>query len=176
MPDTNEEALLLEYSRCDEKVGRIDGLVWQMATVLFPIMLAGFAYFGLMSVHTVSQFFIILVVAIGSLALIVTWYLLARQWHGYQKIAYYRLREIEEELGLWHYRYSGFMSKSPKSRKVMLTASENTERQARLRGVEAYIGSFPRPGLHGAVTAIAALFGLGWVALVIREAFLVFLP
>jgi integrase len=40
-------------------------------------------------------------VGIGSITLLITWYLLSRQWYGYQAIAFYRMREIETDLGLW---------------------------------------------------------------------------
>lgn len=113
--ESEHQALLIEeYKGCDEKISRLDSLIWQTASVIFPISLAGFALFGLSTNHTVSQFFIALAVAIGSMALLITWFLLSRAWYGYQSIAFYRMRKIETELELWHYRYARFMRQSVK--------------------------------------------------------------
>lgn len=172
----NKDALLAEYDKCDEKAGRIDALVWQFAAVMFPITLAGFTYFGLSTTHTVNQFFVVLAVAIGSITLLVTWSLLAHQWHGYQTIAYYRMREIEAELGLWHYRYSGYMSWTSKKRKFLLEEIKDEDEKARLLNVETRMKNFPLVGLSGTVNLITSMYIIGWVLLVIRELILIFFP
>jgi hypothetical protein len=93
----NHAALMEEYRSCDDRVGRIDNLIWTMAAVVFPISLVGLSYFGINAQHTLEQLLIVTFVGFGSIALLLTWYFLSRQWHAYQKLAFYRMREIENE-------------------------------------------------------------------------------
>ena len=93
-----EQSMLIEeYKGCDEKVSRLDSLIWQTASVIFPISLAGFGYYGIATKHTYDQFIALLAVGIGSITLLLTWFFLARAWYGYQALAFYRMREIETE-------------------------------------------------------------------------------
>lgn len=175
MPE-NQDALLEEYTRCDEKIGRLDSLVWQMAAILFPLTLGAFAYFGLSTAHGTKQFAVVLVIALGSSALVFTWYRLARQWHGYQDIAYYRMREIEAELGMWHYRYAGLMSRHSNEVKAILDRIDNENEKQRYLKMRQYVGAFPLMGLHGAVQWMTILFLIGWAILLLRELLLSFFP
>ena len=137
----NQEALLQEYGICDEKTGRLDNLIWQTASVIFPITLAGFTYFGLLPTHTPEQIPIILTVGIGSITLLLTWYFLSRAWYSYQSLAFHRMREIEFELELWHYRYAEFIRKSDDEQKIMLEKLTDEEKN-RLQEMKSQVGSF----------------------------------
>ena len=173
MANEHQDALLQEYNSCDTQVSRIDTLIWQTASVVFPIALAAFAYFGLASTHTANQFFVALVVAIGSVTLLITWYLLSRQWYGYQVIAFYRMREIEAELGLWHYRYSFFMRRPSAERKSVIELMDDDEK-ARFQKMASHVGGFPRIGLRAAIKTITTIFLVAWIALLEREYLLTF--
>jgi hypothetical protein len=173
MSSENHEALLTEYEICDEKAGRLDSLIWQTASVIFPITLAGFTYFGLLPTHTPENVPIVLIVGIGSITLLMTWYLLSRAWYSYQSLAFYRMREIENELGLWHYRYSGFVRKSNDEQETML-GKVTDEDKNRLQKMKSQVDSFTRVGLHITTQAITAIFILGWLILIIREFVLAF--
>jgi len=169
LSSNRQEALLLEYERCDELVGRLDGLIWQTASVMFPISMAGFAYFGLLTDHTPDQFFTILIVGIGSIAIVGTWFFLSRSWYKYQSIAYYRMREIECELNLWHYRYAFHMRRSSKEQVKIYKRLSGVE-QNRLQKLEEQVGK-PRfrVGMRTTTAIVTIIFVLGWIALVIRE-------
>ena len=106
----NTDTLLKEYGYCDAQIGRLDALIWQTASLIYPISLGGFAYFGTSSTHTPDIFFSLLAVALGSITLILIWYLLSRMWFRFQSTAFYRMAEIEEEIGvMWRFRYSSFL-------------------------------------------------------------------
>jgi hypothetical protein len=173
-PYVYQEALLHEYESCDNLVGRLDSLIWQTASLFYPITLAGFAYFGSSSDHSTEQFPIILALAIGSLTLLVIWYFLSRQWYGYQAIAFYRMREIESELGLWHYQYSRFMRCRKNERKLFIDSLDERER-TRFIKLESSVVHFPRIGLRAALTVITILFVIGWIGIIIREIILTYL-
>ena len=44
--EEKNDILLKEYGFCDAQIGRLDALIWQTASLIYPISLAGFAYFG----------------------------------------------------------------------------------------------------------------------------------
>jgi hypothetical protein len=173
MASEHQVALLQEYGSCDKQVSRIDTLIWQTASVVFPITLAGFAYFGLSSSHTKEQFFVVIAVAIGSITLLTTWHFLSRQWYAYQAIAFYRMREIESELGMWHYRYSFFMRRPKKERNSFINTLDKKEK-TKFQSLENQIGNFPRVGLRAAIAMMTSIFILGWIGLLIREYILTF--
>lgn len=168
-----KDSIREEYSECSEKIARLDTLIWQTASVILPITLAGFAYFGSSTIHTPSQFFVVLVTGMGSMALLVTWFMLSRSWYFYQLIAFYRIREIEAELGMWHYRYSLFLRKSTKERRVLLEHSKDIEKERYLK-LEKHLPDAPRIGLHITITILTTMLLIGWIALIIREYLLAF--
>lgn len=170
-----EQTLLLleEYKSCDERVGRLDGLMWQTAAIVFPISLAGFAFFGIIPAHSREQFLVILAAGIGSIALLTTWLLLSIRWYGYQKLAFYRMREIEPVLGFWQYRYAAFIRLASSERAIALEEMNQAE-QKRFKDLGESYGEFPRFGLGRAIRLITILFILGWIALIVREFLIVF--
>lgn len=174
MTSENQTPLLEEYKSCDALVGRLDTLMWQLAAIIFPISLAGLTFFGVSSNHTADQFATLVVVGTGSVALILTWFFLSRQWYGYQKLAFYRMREIEAALGLWHYRYAGFIRLSGEKRKPYLEQIDEQEK-TRFYQLSGFMGDFPHFGLRRSITIITILFVAGWLTLVIREFILTFL-
>jgi hypothetical protein len=170
----SENALLDEYQSCDGLAKHIDKMIWQLAAVVFPIALAGLSYFGLSSTHTSSEFVIILAVAGGSIALLLAWLSLSNQWADYQKLTYYRLREIEIELGLWHYRYAVFIREPNEERKYDIAQMESNAKE-RFRKLDNFFGKFRHFGYTRARLMITLVFILGWVALIMREVIIIFL-
>ncbi len=173
-PNSNRQnALLEEYRTCSGQVTRLDNLIWQTASILFPITLAGFAFFGSSSKHTAEQFSVIVATAIGSSALLATWYLLSIRWAVYERVAFYRMREIEDELGLLHHHYSSFVRMSSKKRRLALKQMKNDER-ARFEKMGNDVGNVPLIGLRRTTTIITFIFIIGWIVLIIREFILTF--
>jgi hypothetical protein len=177
MPTEKEKDVLLqEYGLCDEQIGRLDALIWQTASLIYPISLAGFAYFGTSSIHIPDRFFSLLAVAFGSITLMVIWYMLSRLWFRFQSIAFYRMVEIEDEIEvMWRFRYSSFMGRSGKRRKKALQKM-NDEEQSRFQKIDGRIGDFRGIGLRPSAAYVTLIFILGWVAIVIREYVLTYHP
>jgi hypothetical protein len=173
MPPDDKTFLLEEYRDCSGKIGRLDNLIWQTASVILPITLAGFAYFGLSSSHTPDQFISVLAVGIGSITLLMAWFLLSRNWYFYQLIAFYLLREIETELGLWHYRYALFLRESKQGRVKILEKITKKEKVRFLKLAEQQ-KDIPRIGLRRTIAFLTTIFSIGWIALIVREYLLTF--
>jgi hypothetical protein len=171
----NNDTLLQEYGFCDDQIGRLDSLIWQTASLIYPISLAGFAYFGTSSTHTPDRFLSLLAVAIGSITLMVIWYLLSRLWFRFQSIASYRMVGIEDEIGvMWRFRYSSFMGIPNRQRKKALDQISD-EKQSRFQKLENRIGDFRRVGLRPAAAYVTLIFIIGWLAIIVREYLLTFL-
>ena len=168
MTSNRQDALLKEYQVCAENVTRLDNLIWQTAAIIFPITLAGFAFFGSSATHTIEQCFVISATGLGSIALLATWYLLSRRWYAYERLAFYRMREIEEELGLWYYRYSFIVRKTPKKRKHALMQVKEGERE-KFEKMSNYVGNVPLIGLRRTTAIITVVFIVGWLGLVAYE-------
>jgi len=170
----NTDTLLKEYGFCDDQIGRLDALIWQTASLIYPISLAGFAYFGTSSSHTSDKFFSLLAVAVGSITLMAIWYLLSRLWFRFQSTAFYRMVEIEEEIGvMWRFRYSSFLGISNRRRKKALDEMGD-EKQSRFKKLDERMGDFRGVGLRPAAAYVTSIFILGWLAIIIREYILTF--
>jgi len=170
----NTDTLLKEYGFCDAQIGRLDALIWQTASLIYPISLGGFAYFGISSTHTPDRFFSLLAVAFGSITLILIWYLLSRMWFRFQSTAFYRMAEIEEEIGvMWRFRYSSFLGIPNKRRKKVLDEMSE-EKQPRFEKLDDRIGDVRGVGLRPAAMYVTLIFILGWLAITIREYVLTF--
>jgi len=170
----NTDTLLKEYGFCDDQIGRLDALIWQTASLIYPISLAGFAYFGTSSTHTSDKFFSLLAVAVGSITLMAIWYLLSRLWFRFQSTAFYRMVEIEEEIGvMWRFRYSSFLGISNRRRKKALDEMGD-EKQSRFKKLDERMGDFRGVGLRPAAAYVTSIFILGWLAIIIREYILTF--
>lgn len=174
MKAPSQEALLEEYKICDQAVTRLDNLIWQMAAIVFPITLAGLAYFGVNQGHGISELITLMVVAVGSTILLLNWYLLSRHWAGYQKIAIYRMREIEAEIGTRLYRYNGFISLSPEDRRERIDKTLDNEEKEMFDKLYQRFGKFPFFGLFRSMKLVTSVFILGWIALICREIFFIF--
>jgi len=173
MSSKHQDALLEEYRSCGEQVTRLDTLIWQTASIIFPITLAGFALFGLSSSHTPERFFVIVATAVGSITLLITWYLLSYRWYVYEHVAFYRMREIEDELGLWHRRYTFFVRVSPRKQRLALRHMSDDEK-SRFQKLSSQVGNVPFIGLRATMTIITTIFVIGWIALIAREYILTF--
>ena len=82
----NENALLEEYKSCDELSRHIDRMIWQLASVVFPIALVGLTYFGVSTTHAVEQLAVVIAAGAGSSVLIIAWHFLSNQWSAYQNL------------------------------------------------------------------------------------------
>ena len=170
----NIDTLLKEYGFCDAQIGRLDSLIWQTASLIYPISLGGFAYFGTVSAHTPDRFFSLLAVALGSVTLMVIWYLLSRLWFRYQSIAFYRMMEIEEEIGaMWRFRYSSYLGIPNRQREKALDQISE-DKQFRFKKLESRIGDFRGVGLRPAAAYVTLIFIIGWLAIITREYVLTF--
>jgi hypothetical protein len=175
MPAKDHDVLLEEYKVCESTVNRLDHLIWQMASILFPISLAGLTYFGVTANHKTDQFIVLVVVASGSIILTLNWFYLSRQWASYQKVAIYRMREIEKEVGIiWLYRYNAFVRMDKEWRKSKIEKTSDKQEKERLEKLYSFFDSFPFFGLFRSIRTLSSLFIVAWLVIIIKEAIFTF--
>ena len=162
---TREEILIEEYKVCHDKTTRIDFLIWTLASILFPLQVSAFSYF-LLNKETLSNYnSTVLLVASISIYSALIWNRLSITWHTYQKIAYYRMREIEKELELFHYRYSLYFRNSYYLRNKLLEDENDKNKFIRLG--EKITGSIMN-GLSNSINKLTFLVCLSWIYLVLE--------
>ena len=170
-----QKSLLAEYDACDRQIERLDAQIWQMGSVILPLSLAGLGYFGLSTNHSPDLFFILLAVGMGSITLILSWGILAHTRHSYRYIALHRIREIETELGLWHYKYTRFIGKSKKQQKAILDSMKNDQDQReRFQRLADKNEKTIRIGFRSLTFIVTTVLVAGWVSLIVREYILSF--
>jgi len=101
--------------------------------------------------------------------------LLSLLWFRFQSIAFYRMVEIEDEVGImWRVRYSSFLG-IPNSRRKKVLDEMSEEKQPRFKKLDERIGDFRGVGLRRAAMYVTMIFIIGWLAIILREYLLTFL-
>ena len=100
-----DEKLMGEYSAGHHYVTTIHEHIWQSGAILIVASLAMFALVVGSKEITPTSLAASTLAGTLSSALIIIWYLVRKRFAGFMQISYYRLQEIEAELGLWRNRY-----------------------------------------------------------------------
>ena len=112
-PKSRWQVLLMEYELLDSYWMTLHQRIWMSALVLIGLSMVGVAFLavGMSSGETETLRVIGLV---GSVAALITvgWWLLQRRIHTLQRVAEYRKREIERELGMRSEIYLSFLRQS----------------------------------------------------------------
>lgn len=96
------ELLIEEYKLCHDYASHMNSITWQMAAVLFPVSLAGLAFMFSLSIDPgLLRLILVVVVSTISITTLWAWFQLFTRWFSYEQLAFYRMAEIEEELGFW---------------------------------------------------------------------------
>lgn len=159
----SEEKLLKEYGLAQEYISSLYGQTWQVGAILIAASLGAFAI--ILSIGSVSAFSLEISVGcgIGSTALLVIWNLIRNRHHSFNQVSYYRMQEIETELGLWRNRYIHYLDNPLDSQFADLSEDEKD----RLRKLEvAFAGKWSKikiTRLSSLLTLLIPLMWLSWV-------------
>jgi hypothetical protein len=154
-PEVKPEFLIEEYKLCHDYATHMNSITWQMAAVLFPVSLAGLAFmFSISSNPGLLRLMLVVVVSSISITTLWAWLQLFMRWFSYEQIAFYRMAEIEEELGLWLVRYGEALRKA-----------EHTLTKERYKRLTVKFAQFPRKGTREIVRLVVSVLIAGWVIL-----------
>ncbi len=97
---TEDEKLLEEYRLAQEYTLSVNDHTWQVATILLVASLGGFAIVSSFEKITKLTFFASLGAAGISVTLLLVWFFMMERHTLFIQTSYFRMREIERQLGL----------------------------------------------------------------------------
>ena len=100
-----EQKLMGEYRAGQEYVSGLHEQIWQSGAILIVGSLGIFALLARFDEVTVASLVASILGGFLSTALVVIWYFVRKRFAAFIQVSYYRLQEIESELGLWRNRY-----------------------------------------------------------------------
>lgn len=105
------EILMIEYQTCLSDISQLDSDIWQSGSVFIGLSLAGIALLGQSSVHSLLELISLLGLSLIGIILLFIWRSLIFRWLYIIKVDFYRMAEIERELGeIWMVRYVEFLA------------------------------------------------------------------
>jgi hypothetical protein len=104
------QVLLMEYELLDAFWTHIHGRIWSSGLVLVGLSMLGVAFLAV-AMDPRSEFTAGVVGLVSTVAILLSlgWWLLLRRLHSMQRVAEYRKREIERDLGMRHELYLSFL-------------------------------------------------------------------
>lgn len=161
--------LLKEYEIGQNHAWKFDTSIWQTAAVFIPTSLAGFVFVAQTNEFTLSRFITVCLLGLGSVSILVGWINLVDRWEKYKRIIFIRLRDIEEQLDLWHNRNLQYVNTNSnqdqlkvfsKNRKIdeLNKAKTNVSNVSALRVMK----------------TIATFISIGWILLIFVECMFTF--
>lgn len=168
MVQRHQDALLVEYQVCQSNAWKWDSAIWQTAAIFFPASLAGFIIVAQIPDSNHFKLLLTLVTGMSAILILVGWYGMARRWEAYKLAVFYRLREIEQELGLWKNRYLEHL----RIKKIVggqgLAAIVEDDK-ARFHKLEQEFPTYPGISVLTLIRLTVIGLVLGWVSLLIFE-------
>ena len=112
--DTRVQALLREYALSRTNAEHLEDSIWNTAAVLVTGSIAGLALLGGSVPDSPRAYDYLLRAAIGAVSIILVywWKRMASVWYFVQKMLYYRIVEIEEELDLYSESYIIYLDRA----------------------------------------------------------------
>lgn len=101
------ESLLKECELCTTDANHLEQMIWTTAGILFTASIAAISLLGGNTPSNPHSYDYIIraIIALLSIIFVWFWYVLASRWYSIQKVMYYRIIEIEEELEMYKERY-----------------------------------------------------------------------
>ena len=112
-PKSRWQVLLMEYELLDSHWTTLHQRIWMSALVLIGLTMVGVAFLAV-GMNPGEAETLRVIGLVGGVAALITvgWWLLQRRIHTLQRIAEYRKREIERELGMRSEIYLNFLRQS----------------------------------------------------------------
>lgn len=162
MESAKQEHLLEEYRLAHEYVLSTHQRIWQIGGVLVAASLASFAIVAAQQPISMTTLIVSVIAGFVSSSLMVIWFQIRERFASFIQVTYYRMREIEDELGLWRNKYIHYLD-NPLHFQV--NDLSNLERD-RLRLLRQYFKTthFKRRRAFTLELSLVLLVGLTWIA------------
>jgi hypothetical protein len=105
------EVLLKEYELCTNDANHLEEVIWTTAGVLITASIAGVGFLGgtIPTKPTPYDYLLRAGIALPSIAFVWSWRIIASRWYSIQRMMYYRIIEIEDELDMYKERYIAYL-------------------------------------------------------------------
>lgn len=113
-PGTRGDILLKEYELCTGDANHLEEVIWATAGVLVTASIAGIGFLGGTIPSNPGPYDYLLRAGIALLSVIFvwSWRIIASRWYSIQRMMYYRILEIEEELDMYKERYVSYLDEA----------------------------------------------------------------
>jgi len=157
-----QEILLKEYEVSQQHINSLDTQVWQATTIFLLINVGVLAYIFQKEKHDLNSLLLVLVIGVIFIIAFDRWKRWINRAQFNQAIIYERVRDIEDELGMWKNWYihiiDGLKAKKIKESDLNTLPKEKLNRIRQLTNSHKYAGVAGFPGLR----CIARLLMIGW--------------
>ncbi|MFC1953997.1 hypothetical protein ACFLU7_00365 [Chloroflexota bacterium] len=100
MVQPQKEELLQEWIVANNRIDNIDARIWQGAGILLVVSIGGFSIVKWYPPQSIIDYLTLIAVSAISIFILAVWFRIYQRWMYMQDIYGYRIREIENELGL----------------------------------------------------------------------------
>jgi hypothetical protein len=162
--DTRVEILLKEYELCTNDANHLEEVIWTTAGILFTASIAGIGVLGGTVPASPKPYDYLLRITLSILSIIFlwSWKAIASRWYSIQRMMYYRIVEIEEELEMYKERYVSYLDKAVEGKPYPQTQRINTV-------VEAMRAKHIPGGVRRTVNNIVWILSVVWLLFLVSQ-------
>ena len=167
--EEHRSALLTEYEMCELHTWKWDNATWQTAAIFLSAAIAGFIVVIQFPDTSHLKFLIVSIIGVSAILALLAWLAMIQRWDAYKRVVHFRLREIEQDLGLWHNRYLKHLAinkKLVRGRSVLVGSEDD---KARLQRLEQAFPDYPGTAVISFIKLTTLGLILGWVGVIIIE-------
>lgn len=168
------DILLTEYEVCLNDVSQLDSDIWQSSYIFLGISIVGFTILLQAQAHNWAEIAVHVIVSAVGISLVIIWMKLCSGWLRLIHVNLYRMREIEEELGMWRERLIYYLEGFEEPREDFNSKYKKRSELLKNLSLEGVIIKGP-PETRKILKYVICLIICGWVALIIKQVvFLIF--
>lgn len=110
MDETNRKTYLQkEYEICEMIVEQNERAIWTTASIFFTASIGAIAFVASKDLHDKTSLLFVGLVGISTIFVLIGWYRAFLRWRQFQHLAYYRMMQIEEEMGYFIIRFGHYL-------------------------------------------------------------------
>ena len=168
MTQEHQNALLTEYEVAQNHAWKWDNAIWQSAAIFLSASLAGFIVVTQIPDSSRFKFFLVLIMGLSAVLVLIGWFAMVRRWETYKLVVFFRLREIEQDLGLWKNRYLEHLRITKILHGQGLSVISEDDR-ARLKRLEQEFPGYPGISVMSLTKMVVIGLIIGWASLLVFE-------
>ena len=167
----NQDRLLEEYRLAQEYVLATHERIWQIGAILIAASLGAFAIIASQQSVSVSSLIASVFGGLVSTSLLAIWFFIRERFASFIQVSYYRMREIEGELGLWRNRYIDYLDHPTQ---VQMAALSDADKQRFENLSQAFRNKYPRFRARTLERLLTIMVSLVWLCWIVYQAIVLF--